>query len=65
MFNQECFFSTEKDALDMHVFTNKIYKYILEKAKKLTPHAVRITDIVSAEIFIFLEEVSMQICDCY
>ena len=49
----------------MHVFTNKIYKYILEKAKKLTPHAVRITDIVSAEIFIFLEEVSMQICDCY
>lgn len=39
----------------MHVFTNKIYKYILEKAKKLTPHAVRITDIVNAEVFIFLE----------
>lgn len=49
----------------MHVFTNKIYKYVLEKGTELTPNAKRFSDVISAEIFMYLEEISLQICDCY
>jgi hypothetical protein len=58
MFNNEFFTTTDRESLDMHVFTNKIYKFILEKGLELTKLAKRFTDVINAEIFVFLEEIS-------
>lgn len=65
MFNQEQFFSTERDCVDMHVFTSKIYKFVLEEGQKLTELAGYLSNLASAEIFLLLEEVSSQICISY
>ena len=49
----------------MHVFTNKIYKFVIGETSKLTIFAELLGDIVSDYLFMFFEEVSSQIVDCY
>ena len=39
----------------MHLFTAKIYEKVLSQAKILTPYAELINNLISGEIFMFLE----------
>ena len=53
MFEHEEFFSAEREVIDMHVFTNKIYHFILEETAKLTPYAELLSQMTSSELFLF------------
>ena len=46
----------------MHVFTSKIYKFILKEASEVSIYAELLNNLVSKELFIFYEEISVQIC---
>ena len=46
----------------MHVFTSKIYKFILKETSEVSIYAELLNNLVSRELFIFYEEISVQIC---
>ena len=47
------------------MFTAKIYKRIIKEALTLTNYAEVLSEMIGGEIFMFLEEVSSQVCDSY
>lgn len=65
MFENEEFFSAESESIDMHVFTTKIYKFVMKEGEVLTPFSPTFGDLVCSSLFTFFEEVSSQICDSY
>ena len=46
----------------MHVFTSKIYKRVIREATKWAKQAKGLSEMVSGEVFVFLKEVSRQLC---
>ncbi len=65
MFENEQFYSIENESIDLHVFTTKIYKRIIKEASNLTNYAGVLSEMIGGEIFMFLQEVSSQVCDSY
>ena len=49
----------------MHVFTNKIYKYVIGEAQRVTKFGVMFGDMVSHHLFMLFQEISSQICESY
>ena len=65
MLQMEELHADETESLDMHSFTTKIYKKVMEKITEMTAYCLLFESIAADQIYFFLEEVSVQICDCF
>ena len=65
MLQMEELHADESDSLDMHSFTTKIYRNVMARVAAMTPYAPLFEVIAADQIYFFLEEVSLQICDTF
>ena len=65
MLQMEELHADETESLDMHSFTTKIYRKVIQKTGEMTPFCPLFENIAADQIYFFLEEVSLQICDCF